>query len=133
MKQGRKVVVTGGAGFIGSNLVDELVLQGFAVTVVDGLSTGKIENVIKLVKDGNVELVEGSITELKLLQETFKGTDYVFHEAAIPSVPRSINSPLASHEVKRTISWKRTGWYLTNYSNVKLMARLTIKAGLWAG
>ena len=78
MKQGRKVVVTGGAGFIGSNLVDELVLQGFAVTVVDGLSTGKIENVIKLVKDGNVELVEGSITELKLLQETFKGTDYVF-------------------------------------------------------
>jgi len=102
MEQGEKAVVTGRAGFIGSNLVDELVARGFAVTVIDDLSTGKIENIAKLIDDGQVELVEGSIKELALLQEAFTGADYVFHEAAIPSVPRSINNPLASHEANCT-------------------------------
>ena len=102
MEQGRKAVVTGGAGFIGSNLVDELVVRGFAVTVVDDLSTGKQENIAKLVNNGQVELVEGSITELALLRKSFESTDYIFHQAAIPSVPRSINSPLVSHEANIT-------------------------------
>ena len=102
MGQGEKAVVTGGAGFIGSNIVDELVRRGYQVTVLDDLSTGKRENIEHLLKNGQVEFVEGSITDLALLQETLEGAHYIFHEAAIASVPRSIDIPLASHEVNAT-------------------------------
>jgi UDP-glucose 4-epimerase len=94
-----KVVITGGAGFIGSNLADELVGIGHRVVIVDNLSTGKMSNIESCLGNGNVELIRGSITNLSLLQKAFSGAEYVFHQAALPSVPRSINAPKASNNV----------------------------------
>lgn len=96
------VVVTGGAGFIGSHLADELARRYCRVVIIDNLSTGKEANIAQLTKKGNVEFSRGSITGLSFLQELFKGVDYVFHQAAIPNVPRSIEDPLASHEANAT-------------------------------
>lgn len=90
-----KVVVTGGAGFIGSNLAEEL-LRKHEVTVIDNLSTGRIEN-LDQIKD-KINFIEGSITDIDLLKEAFSGSDTVFHEAAIPSVQRSVDNPIASNE-----------------------------------
>lgn len=90
-----KIVVTGGAGFIGSNLVEEL-LKKHEVTVIDNLSTGRIENLDQIID--KINFIEGSITDLDLLKEAFSGTDTVFHEAAIPSVQRSVDNPIASNE-----------------------------------
>lgn len=100
--QGKRVVVTGGAGFIGSHLAELLVEQGYHVIIIDDLSTGKMANVELLLKKTNVEFIQGSITDLPLLQQLFKGVDYIFHQAAIPSVPRSIENPAVSHEVNVT-------------------------------
>lgn len=97
----KRVVVTGGAGFIGSNLARRLVRDS-EVIILDDLSTGRMENVEELIKEGKVRFVQGSITDLPLLIELFQGIDYVFHQAALPSVPRSIDHPLASHEVNAT-------------------------------
>jgi UDP-glucose 4-epimerase len=94
----RKAIVTGGAGFIGSHLAEELVGRGYQVTILDDLSTGKRENIEPALSRENVEFIEGSITDLPLLQRLFQDANYVFHLAAVPSVPRSIDSPLASHE-----------------------------------
>ena len=110
----KKVVVTGGAGFIGSHLAEELVRRGYCVTILDDLSTGKSENMESLLSSpspslaegeespGDAEFVLGSIADLDLLQRLFRGAYYVFHQAAIPSVPRSIDAPLDSHEVNAT-------------------------------
>jgi len=98
VKQNKKAVVTGDAGFIGSHLADELATRGYHVVVLDDLSTGKKENIAGLLRQDNVKFVEGSVTGLPLLQELFRSVDYVFHQAAIPSVPRSIENPQASHE-----------------------------------
>ena len=89
----KKVIVTGGAGFIGSNLVDKLSKQN-SVTVVDDLSTGKMENIAHL---KNIDFILGSITDLGLLKKAFEGAEYVFHLAALPSVQRSVDDPLASN------------------------------------
>lgn len=97
-----KVVVTGGAGFIGSNLAELLADRGYHVIILDDLSTGKKENIDALLKRPSVEFIQGSITDLTLLQKVFKNAIYVFHQAAIPSVPRSIENPKASHEVNAT-------------------------------
>jgi len=97
-----KVILTGGAGFVGSHLAEELVSKGYYVIILDDLSTGKIENIRNLLKNGNVEFIQGTVTDLPLLQTLFQGVDYVFHEAAIPSVPRSIENPYTSHEVNIT-------------------------------
>ncbi len=97
-----KVIVTGGAGFIGSNLADELVRWGYQVIILDNLYTGKRSNIEPLLKDRKAEFVQGSITNLSLLRKLFSGVDYVFHQAAIPSVPRSIKNPKASHNVNIT-------------------------------
>lgn len=90
-----KVVVTGGAGFIGSNLAEEL-LKKHEVTVIDNLSTGRIENLDQIIN--KINFIEGSIIDLDLLKEAFSGSDTVFHEAAIPSVQRSVDNPIASNE-----------------------------------
>ena len=90
-----KVVVTGGAGFIGSNLAEEL-LKKHEVTVIDNLSTGRIENLDQIID--KINFIEGSITDLDLLKDAFSGADTVFHEAAIPSVQRSVDDPIASNE-----------------------------------
>ena len=88
------VVVTGGVGFIGSNLVEELTKDN-EVIVIDDLSTGKRENI----DESKVEFVQGSITDLEHLKKVFEDVDYVFHQAAIPSVQRSVENPLATNEV----------------------------------
>lgn len=95
----RKVVVTGGAGFIGSHLAEELVDQGYYVVILDDLSTGKLENIAELLKKDNVEFIQGDITDLPLLQKLLHGIKYVFHQAALARVPRSIADPVASNEV----------------------------------
>ncbi len=98
----RKAVVTGGAGFIGSHLVEGLANRGYQVIILDDFSTGKKENIDPLLENRYVELIEGSVTEPALLQRLLQGVDTVFHLAAVPSVPRSIRNPQVSHEVNVT-------------------------------
>lgn len=90
-------LVTGGAGFIGSHLVDELVGRREQVRVLDNFSTGKRENLEQLV--GDIELVEGDIRSYHIVREVVKDVDYVLHHAALPSVPRSVNDPITTNEV----------------------------------
>ena len=97
-----KVVVTGGAGFIGSHLVAELAGRGYHVIVLDDLSTGAMPNIAPLLKDNNVTFTEGSIIDLPLLRSLLQGVRFVFHLAALPSVPRSVKDPLTSHEINAT-------------------------------
>ena len=90
-------LVTGGAGFIGSNIVAELVRQKKRVRVLDNFATGRRENLIPFGKD--VELIEGSLTDLETVRLAVRGVDVVFHQAALPSVPRSIDQPINCNEV----------------------------------
>jgi UDP-N-acetylglucosamine/UDP-N-acetyl-alpha-D-glucosaminouronate 4-epimerase len=87
-------LVTGGAGFIGSHLVEELVRRGERVRVVDNLSTGKRQNVAHLT---SVEFVEGDLADPHVAQRAVAGIEYVLHQAAIPSVPRSVQDPITSN------------------------------------
>jgi UDP-glucose 4-epimerase len=98
----KKAVITGGAGFIGSHIADELAGRGWHVSIIDNLSTGKIENIEHLVAGNRVDFVKGSITDLSLLKNLFSGADYVFHEAAIASVPSSIADPIKANETNIT-------------------------------
>ena len=95
-------VVTGGAGFIGSHLAEELLKRGYQVMVLDDLTTGKRANIERILAQDDVQFIEGSVTDLSLLNNLFQDVSYVFHLAAIPSVPRSIENPLASHNVNMT-------------------------------
>lgn len=90
-------LVTGGAGFIGSNTVGRLLELGERVRVLDNFATGKRHYLFPL-KD-QVELIEGDIRYLNVVQEATKGVDYVIHMAALPSVPRSIRTPIESNDV----------------------------------
>lgn len=92
-----KAIITGGAGFIGSNLA-EVLSRDNEVIIVDDLSTGNDANI----RGFEIELVKGSVTDLDLLRKVFKGADYVFHQAAIPSVPRSIKDPVSTNEANVT-------------------------------
>ncbi|GAB4290250.1 MAG: SDR family oxidoreductase [Marinilabiliales bacterium] len=95
-----KFLVTGGAGFIGSNIVEELLKRGYAVRVLDNFATGKRENLKTFEKD--IELIEGDIRSYHSVIQSIKGVDVVLHQAALPSVPRSINDPITTHEVNVT-------------------------------
>jgi UDP-glucose 4-epimerase len=95
----KEIVITGGAGFIGSNLAQRLVTNGHSVRIIDDLSTGRLANIDRLVQGGDVDLVRGSILDRSLLREAFKGADYIFHLAALPSVARSVKDPLSTNEV----------------------------------
>lgn len=97
----KRLVITGGAGFIGSNLAYELATDN-TVIIIDDLSTGRIENISGLITMENVTFIHGSILNLHLLSEAFKGIDFVLHQAATPSVPRSIEDPLSVNEVNIT-------------------------------
>ena len=90
-----KFVVTGGAGFIGSNIVEELLSQNHHVKVIDNLSTGFEKNLDSFKE--KIEFIDGDINDLELLQKEFAGFDYVLHQAALCSVPRSINDPIKSN------------------------------------
>lgn len=95
-----KVIVTGGAGFIGSNLAIELLHRGYKVKVIDNLSTGLKKNLDSITND--IEFIEGDIRSLNLLEKHFAGQDFVLHQAALGSVPRSINDPQSTHETNVT-------------------------------
>lgn len=92
--------MTGGAGFIGSHITEKLVELGHEVIVLDDLSTGREENIAHL--RSNITFVKGSITDRPLLREVMQGIQVVFHEAALGSVPRSVEDPLTTHEVNIT-------------------------------
>ncbi len=92
-----KILVTGGAGFIGSNLVEAFLGQGNEVTVLDNFSTGKAENIDSFYSNKAFKLIEGDITDIDVCQQVCKGQDYVFHHAALGSVPRSIEDPIATN------------------------------------
>ena len=93
-------VVTGGAGFIGSHLVEYLVTNNAKrIVVLDDLSTGNIDNIKLFEKYKGFEFVQGSICDKAICDKAFKGIDYIFHEAALCSVPRSVANPIATHEV----------------------------------
>ena len=91
----RKVLVTGGAGFIGSHLVEALYHRGDEVVVIDNLSSGKIENILPFLKE--IEFIKGDVTDIEVLKKSMKNVDVVFHHAAIGSVPRSIEEPMITH------------------------------------
>jgi UDP-N-acetylglucosamine 4-epimerase len=94
-----KFLITGGAGFIGSNLAEHLLKQGYYVRVIDNFSTGKKSNIETFLTLPNFHLIEADIRDLEKCQEACKGIDYVLHQAALGSVPRSIKDPLTSNEV----------------------------------
>lgn len=97
-----RYIVTGGAGFIGSNLAEHLA-SDHEVIIIDDLSAGRRENIKPLLNHHpRVRFIEGSITDLDLLVETFPGADGIFHQAAIASVPRSVEEPLATNQVNVT-------------------------------
>src|ERR671917_514582 len=87
-------LVTGGAGFIGSHLTEELVRRGEKVRVVDNLVTGKRQNLAHL---SDVEFVQGDLADIDVARRAVAGVDYVLHQAAIPSVPRSVQDPVTSN------------------------------------
>lgn len=92
-----KYLITGGAGFIGSNITKKILENGDFARVLDCLSTGKRENIQEFLGNKNFELIEGDITNLETTKNAVKGIDVVFHEAALASVPRSIKDPVASN------------------------------------
>ena len=93
----RHIVVTGGAGFIGSNIARDLSREN-KVVVFDDLSTGNLENIRDLIDDEIITFVEGNVNDLEILNKIFRNIDYVFHQAAIPSVPRSVKDPIKINE-----------------------------------
>ena len=92
-----KYLVTGGAGFIGSNIVKKLLEDGKSVRAVDNFSTGRKENIQEFLENPNFEFIEEDITDLDICKKAVKGIDFVLHEAAVPSVPRSIEDPIRSN------------------------------------
>jgi UDP-glucose 4-epimerase len=90
-----RVLVTGGAGFIGSHLVEALLKRRLSVRVVDNLVTGRLSNLAHL--EGEYDWIEGDLSDFDVCRRAVEGVVYVFHQAAIPSVPRSVKEPLLSH------------------------------------
>jgi nucleoside-diphosphate-sugar epimerase len=109
-KQKQTILVTGGAGFIGSNLVKKLVRDGYKVKVIDNLSTGKKQNLKEVM--AKIEFIKGDLLNLKLLEKATRGVDYIFHVAAIASVQRSLDNPV---------------WSFTNNANATLNVLMTAK------
>lgn len=93
------VLVTGGAGFIGSNLCEALIAQGHRVICLDNFATGKKENIQHLFGNSNFELIVGDIRNIEDCHKAVKNVNYVMHQAALGSVPRSINDPITTHDV----------------------------------
>lgn len=89
-------LVTGGAGFIGSHITDRLLADGHTVRILDNFSTGKRENIPAA---SGVEVIEGDVGDFETVRHAMQGVDYVFHEAAIASVPETVGNPLASERI----------------------------------
>ncbi len=117
-----RYLVTGGAGFIGSNIVEALLAEGGEVVVLDNLSTGKRENIAPFLENERFTCIEGTVTDPTVCARACEGADYVFHEAAVVSVPFSIADPVRTHEVN-----------VTGTANVFLAARdAGVKRVVWA-
>lgn len=95
----KKILITGGAGFIGSNLIESLLERNYKVVCLDNLSTGSMKNIEEFFDNENFEFVEGDILDFELLLELTKGIDLISHQAALGSVPRSIKDPLTTNKV----------------------------------
>jgi len=95
----KTILITGGAGFIGSNLCEYFLKKGYKVRVLDNFSTGHRHNIEPFLENANFQLIEGDIRSLENCISATNGVDYVLHEAALGSVPRSINDPITSNEV----------------------------------
>jgi len=99
MISNQNILITGGAGFIGSNLCEALIARGNHVVCLDNFSTGKMENIESLLTNSNFKLITGDIRDLNICKNAVKGVAYVMHEAALGSVPRSINDPITTNDV----------------------------------
>jgi UDP-N-acetylglucosamine/UDP-N-acetylgalactosamine 4-epimerase len=123
-----RILVTGGAGFIGSNLVDALIGQDNDVVVLDNFATGKPENIAHLLTHPRFKLVVGDIRSLADCRKACDGVDYLLHQAALGSVPRSINDPIKAsdllgyaptHSFKQGIA-ESVEWYWKNLPGNKV-------------
>lgn len=94
-----KILITGGAGFIGSNLCEYFLTKDYQVTCLDNFATGHRHNIAPFLENKNFTLIVGDIRNLSDCQEAVNGVDYVLHQAALGSVPRSINDPITTNEV----------------------------------
>lgn len=99
MKDKSSILITGGAGFIGSNLCDYFLSQGHKVVCLDNFATGHRHNLKDFIENPSFRLIEGDIRNLADCQNAVQGIDYVLHEAALGSVPRSINDPITTNDV----------------------------------
>ncbi len=117
-----RFLVTGGAGFIGSNIVETLLGRGYEVTVLDNLSTGKKKHIDEFSDNPSFTFIEGSVTDPTICARACEGMDYVFHEAAYISVPGSVEDPVHTHETN-----------VTGTTNMFLAARdAGVKRVVWA-
>lgn len=97
--ENKKVLVTGGAGFIGSNLIDVLLKQNNEVICLDNLATGYLKNIEKHIDNPNFKFIQGDIRDLAICLEASSDVEIILHQAALGSVPRSINNPILTNEV----------------------------------
>lgn len=102
MLKNKKILVTGGAGFIGSNLCDKLIELNNHVVCLDNFETGKRENIAHLLEDDNFQLLEGDIRNYEDCEKAVDGVDFILHQAALGSVPRSIKDPITSNATNIT-------------------------------
>ena len=93
------ILITGGAGFIGSNLCDYFLSKGYKVVCLDNFATGHLHNLAEVINDPNFTLIEGDIRNITDCENAVQGVDYVLHQAALGSVPRSIKDPVTTNEV----------------------------------
>lgn len=98
----KKILVTGGAGFIGSNLCDKLIELDNSVVCLDNFETGKRRNIVHLLENDNFQLIEGDIRNYEDCQKVVDGVDFILHQAALGSVPRSIKNPITSNATNVT-------------------------------
>jgi len=99
IQKNQTILITGGAGFIGSNLCDYFTEKGYKVVCLDNFSTGHLHNLNEVINNPNFTLIEGDIRNFADCQKAVKGVDYVLHQAALGSVPRSINDPITTNDV----------------------------------
>lgn len=97
-----RYLVTGGAGFIGSHIAEVLAARGDEITILDNLSSGKVENILQIGMADNIRFIQGSVTDYSLLRSVCEDIDGIFHQAAQVSVQRSIENPLETHAVNAT-------------------------------
>ncbi len=95
----KKILITGGAGFIGSNLCEYFLNKNYRIRILDNFATGHRYNIDSFLTNPNFELIEGDIRNLEDCQKSVQGVDYVLHQAALGSVPRSINDPITTNDV----------------------------------